>query len=225
MPPDHLFLTFINNIITVIMMNIRKVLIRYILNIGAVLSGEGCEVHPDCERILLTEEEIRAKVQELGRRISSDYAGKEVLLIGILKGAMIFLADLVREITVPTQFDFMAVSSYGSSSKSSGEVRILKDLEYGVEGRNIILVEDIVDTGLTLNYLAENLMSRDPASVKICTLLDKPSRRVEPVEIDYKGFVIRDDFVVGYGLDYSDRYRNFPCIMVLSPKVYINEGE
>jgi hypoxanthine phosphoribosyltransferase len=207
------------------MMNIRKVLIRYILNIGAVLSGEGCEVHPDCERILLTEEEIRAKVQELGRRISSDYAGKEVLLIGILKGAMIFLADLVREITVPTQFDFMAVSSYGSSSKSSGEVRILKDLEYGVEGRNIILVEDIVDTGLTLNYLAENLMSRDPASVKICTLLDKPSRRVEPVEIDYKGFVIRDDFVVGYGLDYSDRYRNFPCIMVLSPKVYINEGE
>lgn len=182
-------------------------------------------MHPDCERILLTEEEIRAKVQELGRRISSDYAGKEVLLIGILKGAMIFLADLVREITVPTQFDFMAVSSYGSSSKSSGEVRILKDLEYGVEGRNIIIVEDIVDTGLTLNYLAENLMSRDPASVKICTLLDKPSRRVEPVEIDYKGFVIRDDFVVGYGLDYSDRYRNFPCIMVLSPKVYMNEGE
>lgn len=182
-------------------------------------------MHPDCERILLTEEEIRAKVQELGRRISSDYAGKEVLLIGILKGAMIFLADLVREITVPTQFDFMAVSSYGSSSMSSGEVRILKDLEYGVEGRNIIIVEDIVDTGLTLNYLAENLMSRDPASVKICTLLDKPSRRVEPVEIDYKGFVIRDDFVVGYGLDYSDRYRNFPCIMVLSPKVYMNEGE
>jgi hypoxanthine phosphoribosyltransferase len=189
------------------MIDIRTVLILHILNIGAVLSGEGCEVHPDCERILLTEEEIRAKVQELGKRISSDYAGKEVLLIGILKGAMIFLADLVREITVPTQFDFMAVSSYGSSSKSSGEV------------------EDIVDTGLTLNYLAGNLMSRDPASVKICTLLDKPSRRVEPVEIDYKGFVIRDDFVVGYGLDYSDRYRNFPCIMVLSPKVYMNEGE
>jgi hypoxanthine phosphoribosyltransferase len=182
-------------------------------------------VHPDCERIILTEEEIHAKVTELGRRISSDYAGKEVLLIGILKGAMIFLADLVREITVPTKFDFMAVSSYGSSSKSSGEVRILKDLEYGIEGRNIIIVEDIVDTGLTLNYLAENLRSRDPASVKICTLLDKPSRRLEPVEIDYKGFVIRDDFVVGYGLDYSDRYRNFPYIMVLSPKVYMNEGE
>jgi hypoxanthine phosphoribosyltransferase len=182
-------------------------------------------VHPDCERILLTEEEIRVKVKELGRRISSDYAGKELLLIGILKGAMIFLADLVREITVPTQFDFMAVSSYGTSSKSSGEVRILKDLEYGVEGRNIIIVEDIVDTGLTLNYLAENLMSRDPASVKICTLLDKPSRRVEPVEIDYNGFIIRDEFVVGYGLDYSDRYRNFPYIMVLSPKVYMKQGE
>jgi hypoxanthine phosphoribosyltransferase len=182
-------------------------------------------VHPDCERILLTEEEVRVKVKELGRRISSDYAGKELLLIGILKGAMIFLADLVREITVPTQFDFMAVSSYGTSSKSSGEVRILKDLEYGVEGRNIIIVEDIVDTGLTLNYLAENLMSRDPASVKICTLLDKPSRRVEPVEIDYNGFIIRDEFVVGYGLDYSDRYRNFPYIMVLSPKVYMKQGE
>lgn len=182
-------------------------------------------MHPDCERIFLTEEEIRVKVKELGRRISSDYAGKELLLIGILKGAMIFLADLVREITVPTQFDFMAVSSYGTSSKSSGEVRILKDLEYGVEGRNIIIVEDIVDTGLTLNYLAENLMSRDPASVKICTLLDKPSRRVEPVEIDYNGFIIRDEFVVGYGLDYSDRYRNFPYIMVLSPKVYMKEGE
>jgi hypoxanthine phosphoribosyltransferase len=187
--------------------------------------GGGCKVHPDCERILLTEEEIRVKVKELGRRISSDYAGKELLLIGILKGAMIFLADLVREITVPTQFDFMAVSSYGTSSKSSGEVRILKDLEYGVEGRNIIIVEDIVDTGLTLNYLAENLMSRDPASVKICTLLDKPSRRVEPVEIDYNGFIIRDEFVVGYGLDYSDRYRNFPYIMVLSPKVYMKQGE
>lgn len=182
-------------------------------------------MHPDCERILLTEEKIRAKVTKLGRRISSDYAGKEVLLIGILKGALIFLADLVREITVPTKFDFMAVSSYGSSSKSSGEVRILKDLEYGVEGCNIIIVEDIIDTGLTLNYLAENLRSRNPASVKICTLLDKPSRRLEPVEIDYKGFVIRDEFVVGYGLDYSDRYRNFPDIMVLSPKVYMNEGE
>lgn len=182
-------------------------------------------MHPDCERILISEEDIRAKVMEIGRRISSDYAGKEVLMIGILKGAMIFLADLVREITIPAQYDFMAVSSYGASSKSSGEVRILKDLEYGVEGRHIILVEDIVDTGLTLNYLAENLKSREPASVKICTLLDKPSRRVEPVEINYNGFVIPDEFVVGYGLDYSDRYRNFPCIMVLSPKVYMNEGE
>jgi len=191
----------------------------------AGLSKGALRVHPDCERILISEEEIRAKVADIGRRISNDYAGKEVLMIGILKGAMIFLADLVREITVPVQYDFMAVSSYGASSKSSGEVRILKDLEYGVEGRHIIVVEDIVDTGLTLNYLAENLKSRDPASVKICTLLDKPSRRIEPVEIDYNGFVIPDEFVVGYGLDYSDRYRNFPYIMVLSPKVYMNEGE
>ena len=182
-------------------------------------------MHPDCERVLITEEEIRAKVVEMAKRISSDYAGKELLLIGILKGAMIFLADLVREIAVPVQYDFMAVSSYGASSKSSGEVRILKDLEYGVEGRHIIIVEDIVDTGLTLNYLAENLRSRDPASVKICTLLDKPSRRVEPVDIDYNGFVIPDEFVVGYGLDYSDRYRNFPYIMVLSPRVYMDEEE
>ncbi len=191
---------------------------------ASLLKGD-LKVHPDCERILFSEEEISAKVAEIGRRISSDYAGKEVLMIGILKGAMIFLADLVREITVPVQYDFMAVSSYGASSKSSGEVRILKDLEYGVEGRHIIVVEDIVDTGLTLNYLAENLKSRDPASVKICTLLDKPSRRIEPVEIDYNGFVIPDEFVVGYGLDYSDRYRNFPNIMVLSPKIYMNEVE
>ncbi|MDD4335704.1 MAG: hypoxanthine phosphoribosyltransferase [Desulfotomaculaceae bacterium] len=182
-------------------------------------------MHPDCERILIPEVEIRAKVVELGRRISKDYAGKELLMIGILKGAMIFLADLVREISVPTRYDFMAVSSYGASSKSSGKVRILKDLACGVEGRHIIIVEDIVDTGLTLNYLAENLNSRDPASVKICTLLDKPSRRIKPVEICYKGFVIPDEFVVGYGLDYSERYRNLPCIMVLNPKVYMNKGE
>ena len=182
-------------------------------------------MHPDCERVLISEEDIHVKVVELGKRISSDYAGKELLMIGILKGAMIFLADLVRKISVPAQYDFMAVSSYGASSKSSGEVRILKDLEYGIEGRHIIIVEDIVDTGLTLNYLAENLKSRDPASVKICTLLDKPSRRTVPVEIDYNGFVIPDEFVVGYGLDYSGRYRNLPCIMVLSPRVYMNEGE
>lgn len=185
----------------------------------------GYKVHPDCKRVLISENEIRAKVVELGRRISNDYAGKELLMVGILKGAMIFLADLVREISIPTQYDFMAVSSYGASSKSSGKVRILRDLPCGVAGRHIIIVEDIVDTGLTLNSLAKDLNSRDPASVKICSLLDKPSRRIEPVEISYKGFDIPDEFVVGYGLDYSDRYRNLPCIMVLHPKVYMDKGE
>lgn len=177
-------------------------------------------MHPDGDRILLSEDEIRAKVAELGKWISRDYEGKELLVIGILKGAMIFLADLVRYITVPVGFDFMAVSSYGSSTKSSGAVRILKDLDRSIEGRHVLIVEDIIDTGLTLNYLVDNLKSRGPASLKICTLLDKPSRREAPVEIDYNGFSIPDEFVVGYGLDYNERYRNFPYIMVLSPRVY-----
>jgi len=177
-------------------------------------------VHPDGEKILLTEEEIRVRVEELGKQISVDYAGKEVLVVGILKGAMIFLADLVRNISVPTHFDFMAVSSYGSSTKSSGAVRILKDLDRGIEGRHVLIVEDIIDTGLTLNYLVDNLRSRGPASLRICTLLDKPSRREAPVEIDYNGFSIPDEFVVGYGLDYNESYRNLPYIMIMSPRVY-----
>lgn len=177
-------------------------------------------MHPDGERILLTEEQIRVRVAEIGRQISIDYNGKEVLVTGILKGAMIFLADLVRSITVPTCFDFMAVSSYGSSTKSSGVVRILKDLDQSIEGRHVLIVEDIIDTGLTLNYLLDNLKSRGPASLKVCTLLDKPSRRVAEVKIDYNGFSIPDEFVVGYGLDYNEHYRNFPYVMVLSPRVY-----
>jgi len=181
------------------------------------------KTHPDCERILLSEGDIRKRVVELGKQISLDYAGKELMAVGILKGAMIFLADLVRNVTVPTRLDFMAVSSYGFSAYSSGEVRILKDLEQSVEGCHMLIVEDIVDTGLTLNYLLGNLKSRGPASVKLCALLDKPSRRVLPVEIDYKGFTIPDEFVVGYGLDYNERYRNLPQIMVLSPKVYKGE--
>lgn len=177
-------------------------------------------MHPDGERILISEEDIRAKVAEMGKQISIDYAGKELLVVGILKGAMIFLADLVRNISVPTYFDFMAVSSYGSSTKSSGVVRILKDLDQGIEGRHVLIVEDIIDTGLTLNYLVDNLKSRGPASLKVSTLLDKPSRREAPVEIHYNGFAIPDEFVVGYGLDYKECYRNFPYIMVLSPRVY-----
>jgi len=177
-------------------------------------------VHPDGEKILFTEEQIRIRVAELGRQISQDYADKELLTVGILKGAMVFLTDLVRKITVPTYFDFVAASSYGKSTKSSGVVRILKDLDRSIEGRHVLLVEDIIDTGLTLNYLFDNLKSRGPASIKICTLLNKPSRRIVPVNMHYCGFSIPDEFVVGYGLDYNERYRNLPYIMILSPKIY-----
>ncbi|WP_066637193.1 hypoxanthine phosphoribosyltransferase [Desulfolucanica intricata] len=178
-------------------------------------------MHPDLEKVLITEQELEERIKELGEQISRDYAGKEILVVGILKGAMIFLADLVRSITVPTYFDFMAVSSYGAGARSSGVVRILKDLDRPIEGRHIIIVEDIVDTGLTLNYLVQNLQARNPASLKICTLLDKPSRREVEVTIDYNGFSIPDEFVVGYGLDYNERYRNFPSIGVLKREVYV----
>jgi len=174
----------------------------------------------DAEKILLTEEEIKAKVFEMGQTISTEYEGKDLLMVGILKGAMIFMADLVRSVTIPVEFDFMAVSSYGGSSKSSGVVRILKDLEQNIEGRHVLLVEDIVDTGLTLKYLLDNLQTRDPASVKACTLLDKPERRKVEVAVDYNGFTIPDEFVVGYGLDYNEKYRNLKDILVLSPDIY-----
>lgn len=173
-------------------------------------------MNPDAEKILLSEEKIRAKVRELGRAISDDYAGKELLAVGILKGAAVFLADLIRYISIPVYLDFVAVSSYGASTKSSGVVRILKDLEESIEGRHVLIVEDIVDTGLTLNYLVENFKARGPASLKVCTFLDKPIRRKIHVPIDYNGFSIPDKFVVGYGLDYNERYRNLPYIMVLS---------
>lgn len=177
-------------------------------------------MHPDGKKIVLTQEEIGKRVRAMGEEISRDYQGKEILCVGILKGAMVFLADLVRRLTVPAQFDFMAVSSYGASTKSSGVVRILKDLDCGIEGRHVLIVEDIVDTGLTLNYLVENLKSRGPASLKVCAFLDKPSRRLAPVDIHYNGLTIPDEFVVGYGLDYNESYRNLPYIMVLRPEVY-----
>jgi len=177
-------------------------------------------MHPDGQRILLSEEEISRKVKALGKQISEDYAGKELLVIGILKGALIFMGDLVRQITVPVSLDFMAVSSYGTSTESSGAVRILKDIERSIEDKHVLIIEDIIDTGLTLNYLLENLRSRKPASVKVCTLLDKPERRKTQVVADYNGFEIPDEFVVGYGLDYAERYRNIPYIMVLKQEVY-----
>ncbi|ACV61637.1 hypoxanthine phosphoribosyltransferase [Desulfofarcimen acetoxidans DSM 771] len=177
-------------------------------------------MHPDLDKVLITEQEVQKRIRELGEQISCDYAGKEILVVGILKGAAVFLADLVRYISIPVYFDFMAVSSYGAGSASSGVVRILKDLDRPIEGRHVIIVEDIVDTGLTLNYLVQSLQSRNPASLKVCTLLDKPERRVAKVKVDYNGFDIPDQFVVGYGLDYNERYRNFPYIGVLKRSVY-----
>lgn len=171
-------------------------------------------------RILITEEQIKNKVREIGKTITHDYQGKDLLVICILKGAMIFMADLVREIKVPLDIDTMVVSSYGTSTKSSGVVRILKDLDESVENRDILIVEDIIDTGLTLKYLMDNMLSRGPKSIKICSFLDKPEHRKVDIVPDYKGYSIPDEFVVGYGLDYAEKYRNLPYVAVLDPKVY-----
>lgn len=170
--------------------------------------------------VLLSKEEIAAKVGELGRQISEDYRGKNLLVIGILKGAIVFMSDLIREIKTPHAIDFMAVSSYGASTESSGVVRIMKDLERSVDNVHILIVEDIVDTGLTLKYLVENLRARNPLSVKVCTLLDKASRRKVDIEVNYNGFAIPDEFVVGYGLDYNERFRHLPYVGILKPEVY-----
>ncbi|MDD2211656.1 MAG: hypoxanthine phosphoribosyltransferase [Clostridia bacterium] len=177
-------------------------------------------MHQHLDKILLSEEQLQSKVRELGARISSDYQDKNLVVLGILKGAVVFLADLIREIKVPLELDFMAVSSYGMSTHASGVVRILKDLERDIVGKDVLIIEDIVDTGLTLSYLKENLRARNPASLKICTLLDKPDRRKVPILPDYKGYNIPDEFVVGYGLDYGERYRNLPYIGVLKPEYY-----
>jgi len=177
-------------------------------------------LHQGVERVLISREDIAKKVNEMAQAISKEYDGKNLLIVGILKGAMIFMADLVRAIPINVQFDFMAVSSYGSSSKSTGVVRIIKDLDQNIQGRHILVVEDIVDTGLTLNYLLDILKAREPASVRICALLDKPSRREANVPVDFNGFSIPDEFVVGYGLDYNEMYRNLPEIYVLKQEVY-----
>ena len=179
------------------------------------------ELYGDLERILLTREEIAAKVRELGEQITKDYAGKKPVLVCILKGASVFFADLIREIALPLSLDFMAISSYGSATKTSGVVRILKDLDNDILGRDVIVVEDIVDSGITLSYLTKILMQRGAKSLRIAALLDKPARRrVEGLHVDYKCFDIPDAFVVGYGLDYNQIYRNLPDIGVLSPRIY-----
>lgn len=174
----------------------------------------------DMKEILIDKEQLAERVRELGEEISADYAGKEILMIGVLRGAVIFMSDLARAITTPVSLDFMAVSSYGASTTSSGVVRILKDLDEELDGKHVLIIEDIIDSGLTLNYLVENLKSRKPASLKLCTLLNKPSRRKAPVNVDYNGFTIPDYFVVGYGLDYAEKYRNLPFIGVLKPEAY-----
>ena len=168
--------------------------------------------------VLVAPEQLRARVDEMARQISIDYAGEELLLVGVLKGAVFFMADLARRITVPCALDFMAVSSYGSSTDSSGVVRILKDLDTEIEGRHVLIVEDIIDSGLTLSYLLKNLRSRKPASLEICALLTKPSRRRTNIACRYVGFEIPDEFVVGYGLDYAEYYRTLDFIGVLTPE-------
>lgn len=174
----------------------------------------------DVESVLLSAEELSKRVAEIGAEITADYAGKEILMIGVLRGAVLFMADLARAIQVPVAIDFMAVSSYGAGTSSSGVVRILKDLDEDVAGKHVLVVEDIIDSGLTLNYLLDNLKSRKPASIKLCTLLNKPERRKVNVEIDYNGFDVPDYFVIGYGLDYREKYRNLPFIGILKPEVY-----
>ena len=166
-------------------------------------------------RVLITREQIAAKVTEMAAQITADFAGEPVVLLGVLKGATIFLADLAREIKLDASFDFIAVSSYGKAKQQSGEVKLMKDVDQSVEGKNIILVEDILDTGLTLTYIKNMLLAHQPKALKIAALLDKVSRRTEPIRGDYVGFVIPDEFVVGYGLDFAERYRNLPDVCVL----------
>ena len=177
-------------------------------------------MNDDILRVLYSEEELEAKCAELGAQISKDYEGKNLLLVSVLKGAVVFMTDLMRHITVPCSIDFMVVSSYGSGVKTSGVVKIVKDLDADLAGKDLLIVEDILDTGMTLHYLKQLLQDRNPNSIRIATLLDKPARRRVELDVDYSCFVIPDAFVVGYGLDYDEKYRNLPDIGVLHPRIY-----
>ncbi|SMC90662.1 hypoxanthine phosphoribosyltransferase [Papillibacter cinnamivorans] len=177
----------------------------------------------DIERVLLSEEEIAARVAEISADITRDYGGKNPLLISVLRGSFIFMADLVRSLPIECTLDFMAVSSYGKKSATTGAVKITKDLDLDIEGRHVIIVEDILDSGLTLSFMMELMSAKRPASIRLCTLLDKPARRQKPIQADYVGFEVPDEFVVGYGLDYADKYRNLPYIGVLKPCIYCKE--
>jgi hypoxanthine phosphoribosyltransferase len=174
----------------------------------------------DIEQTLITQQDIQAKLAELGERITDDYRGRDLLLVGVLKGAFVMMADLARYIGLPLEFDFMAVSSYGAATQTSGVVRILKDLDHDIEGRNVLIVEDIVDSGLTLSYLLKNLRTRRPASLEVCALMQKLDVQQVPLDIKYKAFEIPPVFVVGYGLDYCERFRNLPFVGTLKPEVY-----
>ena len=177
-------------------------------------------IHPDVERVLYTEEELRSRIVQLGGRITADYAGRRPMLVSVLRGSYIFMADLTRAISLDVTVDLMVVSYYGAGTVSSGQVEIKKDLSDSIEGRDLIIVEDILDSGNTLYYLMDVLRARKPASIRICTLMDKPERRTKPITADYVGFVIPDAFIVGYGLDYDERYRNLPYVGILKPSVY-----
>lgn len=178
------------------------------------------ELHEDVESVLISREEIQDKIATLSKQITEDYRDKDLLLVGVLKGAFVFMSDLAREIQLPIEFDFMAVSSYGSSTKSSGVVRILKDLDYEITGRHVLLVEDIIDSGLTISYLLRYLEARGPASLEICSLFWKKGEQAVVLDVKYPGFEIPPVFVVGYGLDYSEKYRNLPYIGILKASAY-----
>ncbi|WP_127534121.1 hypoxanthine phosphoribosyltransferase [Paenibacillus kobensis] len=174
----------------------------------------------DIQEVIFDAETIQNKINQLGEQLSQDFEGRNPLVICVLKGAFIFMADLVKQLSIPLEIDFMAVSSYGASTKSSGVVKIIKDLDVTVEGREVLIVEDIIDSGLTLSYLIDVLERRNAKSVTVVTLFDKPARRTVELEADYKGFILPDEFIVGYGLDYAERYRNLPFVGILKPEVY-----
>ena len=178
-------------------------------------------MHSAIERILLSEDQIKARIAELGRELTADYAGKNPIFIGVLKGVVMFIADMIRAIPLDCQIDFMAVSSYGGGTQSSGKIRIQKDISVDLAGRHVVILEDILDSGLTLSHTAAYLKTKGPASLKICTLLDKPDRRKAEVQADYVGFTIPNLFVVGYGLDFDENYRNLPYVGVLKPEAYM----
>jgi hypoxanthine phosphoribosyltransferase len=183
------------------------------------------DIRADLEKVLITEKDLQARIRELAARIDRDYAGRELLLVGVLKGAVMVMADLARALHLPISMDWMAVSSYGSGTKSSGVVRIMKDLDADIMGRDVLVVEDIVDSGLTLSWLMSNLASRGPASLEVCALMRKPEAAEIEINVRYVGFDIPNEFVIGYGLDYAERYRNLPFVGTLAPHVYGGSGE